>query len=94
MSQPIKHLLTAAFITVAAGHAAVAGELPTYEAGSLPISPVQASVLGASAAGEQAPAAALSRAGMPATPLQITILSPHRRNAALATPVTVGAVRN
>ncbi|MGJ4887798.1 hypothetical protein ACQR0Z_07830 [Bradyrhizobium sp. HKCCYLS3077] len=79
-------------VTLAAG-AAFADERPTFEAASLPATQHQLAVIGASAAEEQAPVADLIRAGMPATPLQLAVLTPHRRSAALA-PSTIGNARN
>ena len=65
-----------------------AAELPTYQAKGLPISPVQASLLGATDVREaQAAPAAVS-------PLQISVLTPrHKVNTAAAAPITVGAAR-
>jgi len=74
--------------------AALADELPTFEVKSLPATPHQLTVVGASQAEERAPAAELTRAGMPATQHQVAVLTPHRHNAALAMPTTVSAVRN
>jgi hypothetical protein len=92
-----KHLLPGALLAFATLQAASAGELPTYEASSVPATPVQLSVLGASRAQaqEQSPAATLTRDGMPATPVQLSVLAPHhRRSAAAETTTTVGAARN
>jgi hypothetical protein len=91
-----KHLVAGALVTFAllSSAAARADELPTYEIASLPATPHQLTVVGASAAEERAPVAEFTRAGMPATPHQLAVLTPHRHNAALAVPTTVGTVRN
>ncbi|WP_316219209.1 hypothetical protein [Bradyrhizobium sp. SZCCHNR2026] len=91
-----KHLLPGALVAFAVLHgaAAVAAELPTYDVSSFPATPLQLTVVGASAADEQAPVATLTRANMPATPVQLSVLTPHHRSAAAATVTTVGAARN
>jgi hypothetical protein len=55
----------------------VAAELPSFEVKSFPISPVQVQMLGAADVKERAPAANLTQAGMPASPVQIAILTPR-----------------
>ena len=54
---------------------ATAAELPTYEVTGFPMTPLQASALGATGAREQAPTTAPELAGLPATPLQMAVLS-------------------
>jgi hypothetical protein len=54
--------------------AATAAELPTYAVTGLPMTPVQASILGASKVQEQASAIAPKLAGMPASAVQIAVL--------------------
>ncbi|MGJ5206950.1 hypothetical protein [Bradyrhizobium sp. HKCCYLR20261] len=89
-----KTFATAAVLAVSlAAGAAFADERPTFEVASIPATPHQLAVVGASGAEEQAPVADLTRAGMPATPLQLAVLTPHRRSAALA-PATIGNARN
>jgi hypothetical protein len=91
----IKHIIPGSLVALALlGGVATAAELPSYEVGALPATPHQLSVVGASAAEEQAPVADLTRAGMPATPVQLAVLTGHRRSAALAVPTTVGSARN
>ncbi|MGJ5181659.1 hypothetical protein ACQR16_32500 [Bradyrhizobium oligotrophicum] len=91
----IKHIIPGSLVALALlGGAAVAAELPSYEISALPATPHQLSVVGASAAEEQAPVADLTRAGMPATAHQLAVLTAHRRSAALAVPTTVGSARN
>jgi hypothetical protein len=68
--------------------ASFAAELPTYEAKGLPISPVQAGLLGAAniEQAEVAPAAV--------SPHQVSVLTPRRKvNTATAAPVTTGVAR-
>ena len=91
----IKRLIPSTLLVLAAlSSAAVAAELPNHEVKALPATPHQLSVVGASTAEEQAPAADLTRAGMPATNHQLAVLTTHRRSAALVVPTTVGSARN
>jgi hypothetical protein len=90
-----KHLLPGALLAFAILQAAAAGELPTFEISSFPATQHQLAVMGASAADEKSPTATLTRDGMPATPLQLSVLAPHhRRSASAEATATVGAVRN
>jgi hypothetical protein len=57
--------------------AAFAGELPSYEVNSFPISASQVQVLGAVGVEEQMGTPMLTVAGMPASPAQIAVLSPR-----------------
>lgn len=66
--------IIAATFAIASATIASAAELPTYEAAGLPISPMQAGVLGAANVREQAPAAATS-----ATPHQLNVLTPRNK---------------
>jgi len=81
--------LAAVLVALIAGAtASFAAELPTYEAKGLPISPVQASLLGAANVeqAEVAPAAA--------SPHQVSVLTSRRKvNTATAAPVTTGVAR-
>ncbi|MGA7810969.1 hypothetical protein [Bradyrhizobium sp.] len=67
-------IAAAAVITVAAGTAGFAAELPSYETTGLPISAVQLRVLGAANVREQAPAPSSTL-----TPVQLSILTPRPR---------------
>ena len=74
--------------SIAGAATSFAAELPTYEAKGLPISPVQASLLGVANAEQSqvAPSAA--------SPLQISVLTPRRKvNTATAAPITTGVAR-
>lgn len=74
--------------SIAGATTSFAAELPSYEAKGLPISPVQASLLGAANA-EQAQVAPSA-----ASPLQISVLTPrHKMNTATAAPITTGVAR-
>lgn len=83
---------TLAFSLVAG--AAMAGEFPTFERQSFPVSQHQVAVLGGAGVAEQAPAATLVRNDMPASPVQLAVLKHHRRAASLETTTTVGVARN
>jgi hypothetical protein len=74
--------------SIAGATASFAAELPTYEAKGLPISPVQASLLGAANV-EQAQVAPSA-----VSPHQVNVLTPRRKvNTATAAPVTTGVAR-
>ncbi|WP_298368169.1 hypothetical protein [uncultured Bradyrhizobium sp.] len=66
--------IVAATLAIASATVASAAERPTFEAAGLPISPVQAGVLGAANVHEQAPIAATS-----ATPHQLSVLTPRSK---------------
>ena len=90
-----KYLLPGALVAFGMLQAATAGELPTYEITSFPATQHQLAVMGASsAANQQGPVATLTRAGMPASPVQLSVLSPHRRTASTDAATTVAAARN
>jgi hypothetical protein len=76
-------VIAAGFVLVS-GASAMAGELPSFEAKSFPISTVQVQVLGAADVQQQAPAPTLTAAGMPASPVQIAVLTPRARMVANA----------
>jgi hypothetical protein len=63
-----------AVILIAGSTAGFTAELPTYETTGLPISPVQAQVLGAANVQEQAPVPASTL-----TPLQLSVLTPRTK---------------
>ena len=74
--------VTGAMIASTAG--AFAGELPSYEVKSFPISAVQVQVLGATGVEQQSTPAAMTVAGMPASPAQMSVLSPRVKRLASA----------
>lgn len=78
-------LAAVAAFAIAGATTSFAAELPTYQANGLPISPVQASLLGA--AGVEQTQAAPSAV----SPLQISVLTPRRKvTTATAAPITTG----
>jgi len=56
---------------------AVAAERPMFEVKSFPISPAQVQIVGGAGMKERAPVAASTVAGMPASPMQIAVLTPR-----------------
>jgi hypothetical protein len=59
---------------------AAAQELPVYGLSGFPISPCQIPIIGATAnLKEQSPGTSLTMGGMPASPLQILVLTPRQR---------------
>ncbi|WP_454648138.1 hypothetical protein [Bradyrhizobium liaoningense] len=77
--------IAAAILTIVSGTAAVAAELPTYEASGLPVSPLQVRVLGAAHVEQQVAAPA-----MVASVHQAKVLSPRKVTTA---DVTTGTAR-
>lgn len=69
---------TVAVLIVEGVGAAAATELPTYQAMGLPITAVQASVVGSGHEQETSPFPSLTLGGMPASPHQIEVLTPRR----------------
>jgi hypothetical protein len=69
-------------LSMATSAIVMAAERPSFEMKSLPITPVQVQVLGGADVQERAPAANLTAAGMPASPVQIAILTPRRQHLA------------
>jgi len=73
------------FATAATGMLLLSGiasaqEFPLYELSGFPISPCQISVMGATGnLKEQSPSTLLTVWGMPASPLQIAVLTPRQR---------------
>jgi hypothetical protein len=70
-------LIAVAGAMIASSAAAFAGELPSYEVSSFPISATQVQVLGGAGVEEQSTAPAIIVAGMPASPVQMSVLSPR-----------------
>ncbi|MCP3477185.1 hypothetical protein NLM33_44305 [Bradyrhizobium sp. CCGUVB1N3] len=73
----ILSMIAVAGTMIASTVSAFAGELPSYEVKSFPISATQVQLLGAADVQEQAAAPTLTAEGMPASPAQIAVLSPH-----------------
>lgn len=72
-------LATAAAALVLGAASAACAESPTFEMMGFPITSVQVSVLGAAHVGERSPAAMLTLADMPASPHQVSVLTPRAR---------------
>jgi hypothetical protein len=69
---------------IASTASAFAGELPSYEVNSFPISAMQVQVLGGAGVQEQSTTPALTVAGMPASPAQVSVLSSRVKRMASA----------
>lgn len=72
--------IAAAAIAMTASTAGFAAELPSYEAGGIPVSPVQVRLLGAAHVEQQQAAPASS-----VTALQASVLAPRNQKTATAT---------
>ena len=77
-------MIAAASAVIASSTGAFATELPSYEVDSLPISATQVQVLGGAGVEEQSAAPTLVVAGMPASPAQVSVLSPRAKRLASA----------
>ncbi|PIT03647.1 hypothetical protein TSA1_24965 [Bradyrhizobium nitroreducens] len=77
-------MIAVAGALIASSTGAFAGELPSYEVKSLPISAMQVQVLGSAGVEEQSAAPAMTVAGMPASPAQVSVLSPRVKRLASA----------
>jgi hypothetical protein len=69
-------------LSMATSAIVMAAERPSFEMKSLPITPAQVQVLGGADVQERAPAANMTVAGMPASRVQIAILTPRRQHLA------------
>jgi len=61
------------------GAGAAAAELPAYEVMGFPITQHQVAVVGSAYVQERSPTPTLTREGMPASPHQVTVLTPRPR---------------
>jgi hypothetical protein len=77
-------MIAVAGAMIASSACAFAGELPSYEMKSLPISAVQVQALGGAGVEEQSAAPTMIVAGMPASPVQVSVLSPRVKRLASA----------
>jgi hypothetical protein len=76
----MKKLYPTAAIAIALGAtAAIAQELPTFEASGFPITRHQVAVLWSASVQERAPTPTLTLDGIPASPHQVTVLTPRLR---------------
>jgi hypothetical protein len=93
----MKRLLLSATVAVLVpmgADMAAAAELPTYESMGFPITSVQASVVGSGHEQESSPLPTLTFGGMPASPVQIAILTPRKHVVGFATQaITEGRAR-
>jgi hypothetical protein len=80
----ILSMIAAAGAMIASTATVFAGELPSYEVKSFPISTVQVQVLGGASVEEQSTAPTMTVAGMPASPVQMSVLSPRAKRFASA----------
>lgn len=78
-------MIAVAGALIASTAGAFAGEIPSYEMQSFPISTMQVQVLGGAGVQEQSTAPAMIVAGMPASPAQMSVLSPRVKRLASAT---------
>ena len=70
---------------IASAASAFAGELPTFDVKSFPILVTQVQVLGGAGVQEQSTAPTMVVAGMPASPAQMSVLSPRVKRFASTT---------
>ncbi|WP_025037429.1 hypothetical protein [Bradyrhizobium sp. DOA9] len=77
-------MIAVAGAMIASSAAALAGELPSYEVRSFPITATQVQVLGGAGVEEQSTSPAMIVAGMPASPSQVSVLSPRIKQLASA----------
>jgi hypothetical protein len=80
----ILSMIAVAGAMIASSAGAFAGELPSYDVKSFPISATQVQVLGGAGVEEQSATPAMIIAGMPASPAQISVLSPRIKRLASA----------
>ena len=80
----ILSMIAVAGAMIASTASAFAGELPSYEVNSFPISAMQVQVLGGAGVQEQSTIPALTVAGMPASPAQVSVLSSRVKRMASA----------
>lgn len=77
-------MIAVASAMIAGTAGAFAGELPSYEVSSFPISATQVQVLGGAGVEEQSTTPAMIVTGMPASPAQMSVLSPRVKRLASA----------
>jgi hypothetical protein len=80
----ILSMIAVAGAMIASTASAFAGEFPSYEVNSFPISAMQVQVLGGAGVQEQSTTPALTVAGMPASPAQVSVLSSRVKRMASA----------
>lgn len=77
-------MIAVAGALVASSTGVFATELPSYEVTSFPITATQVRVLGGAGVEEQSASPAMIVAGMPASPAQMSVLSPRIKRLASA----------
>lgn len=77
-------MIAAAGAMIAGSATAFASEIPSYEVTSFPITTTQVQVLGGAGVEEQSASPAMIVAGMPASPVQVSVLSPRIKQLASA----------
>ena len=77
-------MIAVAGAMIAGSTAAFASELPSYEVTSFPITATQVQILGGAGVEEQSASPAMIVAGMPASPVQASVLSPRAKRLASA----------
>lgn len=77
-------MIAVAGAMIAGSTAALASELPSYEVTSFPITATQVQILGGAGVEEQSASPAMIVAGMPASPVQASVLSPRAKRLASA----------
>lgn len=80
----VHSMIAVAGAMIASSTGAFAADLPSYEVTSFPISATQVQVLGGAGVQEQSAAPAMIVAGMPASPAQVSVLSPRIKRLASA----------
>jgi hypothetical protein len=96
MQRPfVKTLIATTVLGFGVLQGAGAAERPSFEVSSFPATPLQVAVLGGSGVQEQAAVPTLTRNNMPASPHQISVLTPrHRTTASVTGATTVGTAHN
>ena len=77
-------MIAVAGTLVASSTGVLATELPSYEVTTFPITATQVQVLGGAGVEEQSASPAMIVAGMPASPAQMSVLSPRIKRLASA----------
>lgn len=77
-------MIAVAGTLIASSTGVFATELPSYEVTSFPITATQVQVLGGAGVEEQSASPAMIVAGMPASPAQMSVLSPRIKRLASA----------
>ena len=72
------------------GFGATAGELPTYEIMGFPLTQHQLVVVRSALVQERSPTPTLTLGGMPASPLQIQVLTPRSKQEIAEGPASLG----